>query len=271
MKFATTALAVSGLKRPTRPSTAAKAKIVRAFKLSDVQAHELRLVIDHFMADVDGYLQELERIPPRSERAGRLRRIEKALRRVKYEVEKSGKVLDHLLPFDQSERLGSKHTFTAISDVVGSPQAPPNVDAIVQDIITRDGRLSIQALETALEYKRRALGLKYPGAIFRAMINDLYAPLGDWVERDKRISGRKPLIVRNRLIERLAEASEDILGARATSTAKGRFVGLCAAVLDAMKIPSDGVEKAVVAVLKNRKAKSRANAESRPQSAGGWS
>lgn len=249
-----TALEASGLKPPVRPSAEDEAEIVRSFELSADQAHELHLTIGHFIEDVSGYLAELARIPPRSERANRLRRIEKALRRVQYEVQTSGDLLDHLLPFELSEKLGCKLTFAAIGEAVGSPQEPVNFEGAAQDIIAREGRLSMQALEATFAYKRRALGLAHGGAIFRSMIDDLYVPLGRWVELDKKKSGAKPKQFRNLVIGRLAEASQDILGTEATGTANGRFVRLCAAVLNAMKIPSRGVEKAVETVLKQRRA-----------------
>lgn len=258
-----TALDVSGLARPVCPSPEDMAEIIRSFGLSEKQVHELRLVINHFMMDIDAYLAELDRIPPRPERAGRLRRIEKALRRVQYEVERSEALLDHILPFDLSEDLGGKLTFAAIGAAIGSPQAPRQFRHTIAVIAERDGDLSMKTVEEAFDAERRSLGLKHGGAIFRSMVNDLYAPLGRWVELDKKVAGRKPMMFRNLLIERLAYASEDVLGHAATSTAKGPFVRLCAAVLDAVQLPSDGVEKAVETIIRKRRERERHHSHSR--------
>ena len=244
------ALDVSGLSRPDHPSAESVAEIVRVLGLSQSQAHELQILIDHFLADVDADLQQLSRLAPRPERARRLRRIEKALRRVQYEVEKSGELLDELLPFDLSQKLGRKLTFTAIGEAIGTPVAPRQFDYAMRSLLERESPLSMQAIDETFEAERESLGINHPGAVFRSMIEDLYEPLGQWVKLDKRRPGRKALRFRNLLVERLAEASNDVLGEPATSTANGRFVQLCSAVLDAMAISSEGVENAVEGAVK---------------------
>jgi hypothetical protein len=162
------------------------------------------------MTDVDAYVDQLRRIAPRSERARRLRRIEKALRQVQY-VEKCGDVLlDQLLPFDLSQQLGGKLTFAAIGEAIGSAVSPRQFNYVVQKVVEREGHLSMQGVENAFNTERQALGLNHGGVIFRSMINDLYTPFGRWVELDKKPPGRKAMRFRNLLVERLAEASEDV-------------------------------------------------------------
>ena len=249
------ALDVSGLPRPVHPSAEKIAEIVRVLGLSPVQAYELQILIEHFLADIDAYLQQLNRLAPRPERARRLRRIEKALRRVQYEVEKSGELLDELLPFDLSQKLGRKLTFAAIGEAIGKPVAPRQFDYAMRSLLERDSPLSMQAIDEVFEAEREGLGLNHAGAVFRSLTNDLYEPLGQWVKLDKRPPGRKALRFRNLLVERLAEASNDVLGEPATSTANGRFVQLCSAVLDAAAISSEGVENVVERAAKALKQK----------------
>ena len=120
----------------------------------------------------------------------------------------------------------------------------------------------MQDIDQTFEAERQGLGLNHAGTIFRSMINDLYEPLGQWVSLEKRRPGAKPKWMRNVLVERLAEASNDVLGEKATGTANGRFVRLCAAVLNATAISSEGVEKAVEAILKAPKGKAEAESVS---------
>jgi hypothetical protein len=146
-------------------------------------------------------------------------------------------------------------TFAALREAAGPSKWASNL-RLSPEVLTKCKNLNdIESVEAAFDYKRRALGLQHAGRIFKSMIDDLYSPLGQWVERDKKVAGRKPMHLRNMLIERLVEASPRILGRRATSTANGRFVQLCAAVLPVIRLPSDGVEKAVAAILKTRKAR----------------
>lgn len=228
---------------------------LRPLKLTAAQESELYLVLEHYFQDIEAWQAELQRIKPRSKRAMRLRRIEKALRRVQYEVESSGEILNEILPFDLSERLGGKMTFAALRAAAGPSKWASNLRLSPKVLIKCRNLDDIESLEAVFDYKRRALGLEHAGRVFKSMIDDLYAPLGQWVERDKKVAGRKPMQLRNMLIERLVEASPRILGRRATSTEKGRFEQLCTAVLPAVRLPSDGVQKAIVAVLKTRKAR----------------
>jgi hypothetical protein len=255
MKPRVSAFSVSGLEPPTSPTDESIKAIAKSFKLTKAQGHELRLEIKHLMADVEVYINTLKSKSPRADLANRLKRIGKALRRVHYEVEKSGDMLNELLPFDVTEKLGAKLTFAAISQAVGSPKTPRSFHHFVQQVESQDGRLTMEGLERVFETQRRTLGIEHGHLLFKAMIDDLYRPFARWVELDRKPPGAPPLFFRNLVIKRLAKASKDILGSKATSTAGGRFVQLCDAVLTAMKLPSDGVEKAAAAVLKRMKSR----------------
>ena len=225
---------------------------LRPLDLSAEQKRELYLVLEHYLQDLEAWRAELLRIKPRSERAMYLRRIEKALRLVHDEVHRRKDLLNDILPSDLSENLGGKMTFAALAAATGAGRLSSNLRLQIKASARRKESISIESIEAEFDYKRRAIGLQYAGPIFKSMIDDLYAPLKNWVERDKRSAGRKPMLLRNMLLERLVEASPRILGVRASSTAKGRFVDLCVVVLPIVRLPTEGVEKAVGAVLRKR-------------------
>ena len=261
MNRKTTALDVSKLSKPVRPSAEEVSEIVRVLGLSRTQAHELQLLIDHLLADIDAFFEELSRLAPRPERARRLHRIEKAFSRLRYEVETSGDLLDEILPFDLSQKLGGKLTFSAIGEAIGQSVSPRQFDYAIRKLLEREPHLSMRGIDQTFEAERQSLGLNHAGAIFRSMIYDLYEPLGLWASLNKRRPGTKPRWIRNLLVERLAESSVDILGQPATGTADGRFVQLCTAVLNIMEISSEGVEEAVEKAVKTLKEKRAAKEE----------
>jgi hypothetical protein len=83
----------------------------------------------------------------------------------------------------------------------------------------------------------------------------IYAPLKQWVELDKlNEGGRPPDMARRYLIWRLADAAPDIIGKPAAVSTSGAFVELCSQVLPACGLSAKGVAKAVLRIVRKRRA-----------------
>jgi hypothetical protein len=254
MKRMTNALEASGLKRPVKPSNEEIARIIRLFDLFPHQAAELQALIDDFIAISREHLNKLERSLPQRDLALRLRRIEKSLRLVCEEAERSRKYLDEILPSELSRMIGGVLTYAALEKLTGSKQGTGNYRQVIKNILPKHGNISIPILEEHTAFERQSLGQKHAAIIFRSLLHDIHRPLARWVELDKRKAGRKSNALQDLLIERLATASVDIIGRKPSSTPNGRFVELCRAVLDSMGFPLGNTQKVVAAVLKRRRA-----------------
>jgi hypothetical protein len=246
--------ALDRLVPPVKPSQETFERVVRDCNLTERQAHELSIVIAHLLADAEVYIATLNKVAPRTRRAERLNRMERAFRKLHYEVKTSGDLMSQFLPFDAMEALGSALTFTAISKAIGEERAPRNFSHFVNQILERDGHLTMESLEAQFDPQRRALGIEFGHLLFGALMDELYRPFARWVELEKKNKGGAPQkFFRNLIIKRLAGASQGVIGTRATSTARGRFASLCNSVLLAMGQSPDGLEKAIPAILKKMK------------------
>ena len=136
---------------PKKPSQEIFDQLVRDYRLTDSQANELAVVMSHFLADAEVYINTLRQLAPRKRRVERLKRMEKAFRKLYYEVRTSGDLMSQFLPFDTTEALGRALTFTAISKAIGEEKAPRNFNHFKDLIIDRDGQLTMQALEAEFE------------------------------------------------------------------------------------------------------------------------
>jgi hypothetical protein len=111
--------------------------------------------------------------------------------------------------------------------------------------------MTMEDLEAYYCNERVVLGYQHGGEILKHLIDVVHADLKSWVERDRLNKGGRPAsIFRQYIIQRLAERAPLIIGKRATTTAKGRFAELCLAVLPACGFHSEGMEKAIEAVLR---------------------
>ena len=244
-----------GVSLPSAPTGESVTAIARKLDLTEQQQRALRVFFDDFARDVEARVREHEHRPLRRKLANRLKRIEKALGKIRREVLNSGDSLGYLVPRDIGDRLGAQLTFSAISEAVQEEKLPLNFDVFRQEVADRDGGLTMSALENIFVFQRRTLGVMHAGILFRRMISDLYCPFRRWVEADKGPPGPKPKFFRNLVIQRLVASSVDIIGKKASSSPGGRFTSLCAEVLTAMRLTTDLVEKAVKAELRKRNRK----------------
>ena len=233
--------------------------IVHDLKLTKIQERELEITVRHVLADIERYRAVERKSPPRDKLVAALKRLEKALRRLQYEIDSTANHMEYFLPHDTMEYIGWSLTFSAIGEALGTDVFPKNFDLQLQRMSSKGGPITLPSLEDLSQPMRRALGLKHGHVILAHFIDQVYAPLKKWVSLNKLNKGGRPAenIFRSFIIRRLAERSSLIVGRCATTTPKGKFAELCIAVLPACGWSSDGIEKAIEAVLGKMKGKKR--------------
>jgi len=224
--------------------------IVRDLKLTTTQERELEITSRHVLADIESYQAVKSKAPPRHIFVAALKRLEKALDRVQSEMESGGHLMNQYLPSNTLEFIGASFTFSAIGQAIAADVFPGDHDFAIQKMIERNNFISMADLEKHFYNDRVALGYKYGGEILKHFIDVIHADLNTWVELERRNQGGRPAdISRKYIIRRLAEMSPKIIGESATTTAQGKFAELCIAVLPACGFSSEGIEKAIEAVL----------------------
>jgi hypothetical protein len=224
--------------------------IVRDLKLTKAQENELEITIRHVLADIEKYLAIKRKQLPRDILVAALKRLEKALGKVQSEMVCSELLMSHFLPNKTLEFIGEPFTFTAIQKAVTKGIFTILFDDDVQNRIERNSSMTMADREERYRNERVGLGYKHGAEILKHFIDVIHADLKSWVELDRRNTGGRPAdIYRLYMIQRLAARAPWIIGKEATTTAKGKFENLCVAVLPACGFSSEGIEKAIAAVL----------------------
>jgi hypothetical protein len=225
--------------------------LIKRFHLSDDQAHNLTVVLQQVIADLDHFRATMDAIPERSQLVSRIKRLEKALGNVACELKRSEKDLAHLLPHDVGSFIGLAMNFTAIGQALRQDEFPVFADLEMARGV-QDNRLLIQKqIEEAGRPKRESLGLKHSAILLPYLINGIYEPLRLWVELDrKNKGGRTPNMLRRYLTYWLIYEAEDILGKKPTISQNGKFVEFCEAIFEACRLSYDGLDKILPALVK---------------------
>jgi hypothetical protein len=230
--------------------------IVHDLELTKTQERELEITIQQVLAIIHGYQAR----PQRDTLVAALKRLEKTLNRVQYEMARSNHLMNYFLPSKTLEFIGTSFTFTAIGQAVGKDVFPMDPDGAIRSMVERNNFVTMADLERHFYNDRMALSYKYGGEILKHFIDVIHADLKSWVELDRHNTGGRPAdIYRRYMIQRLAARAPWIIGKEATTTAKGKFVNLCAHVLPACGFSSEGIEKAIAAVLGKMKGKKGTN------------
>ena len=230
------------------PSDADWAELVKDQQLSTIQADELRITILHVVEDLQTYRKVMEARPDRKTLVGRLKRMEKVLRSLRYECDRGLGAMEHFLPIDLLTFVGRSWTFAAMGEALGKNLYPQRFD------LTKTG-LDLQAIEEESRSMRQALGLRHGHLFLKALVDEWHGQLDRWLALDRlNQGGRAPQFERKYHLHYLAESSPGIIGKSATIAVGGRFVRLCAAVLPVCGISPVGVEKVVPGIVREMRA-----------------
>lgn len=220
--------------------------IVHDAELTKVQENELAITIRRVLADIERYQAR----PPRNKLVPALKRLEKALGRIQYEMERSKDLMRYFLSNSSLQFIGESFTFTTLGQAIGKAVFPIDQDYVIQSMIEKNNFITMADLENQFRNDRKHLGLQHGGEVLKHFIGVIHADIKTWVELDRQNEGGRPAdICRQYIIRRLAERSFFIIGKRATTTHGGAFTRLCTAVLPACGFRSKGIEKTIEAVL----------------------
>jgi hypothetical protein len=120
--------------------------IVRDLKLTKAQERELKITIRQVLADIDRYLIKRKELP-RAVLVPALKRLEKALDRVQYEMARSKDLMTSLLPSKTLEFIGTSFTFTAIGQAIGKDVFPMDPDDAIRNIVESNNFTRMAKLE----------------------------------------------------------------------------------------------------------------------------
>jgi hypothetical protein len=165
-------------------------------------------------------------------------------------MERSKRLMGHFLSNKTLEFIGRAFTFAAMEQAVGRNVLSKSLGLENCDLIEINNSSVSAVIEERFCSERIALGYKHGSEILRYFVGAVHADLKTWVELNKLNEGGRPAdIYRQYIIQRLAERAPFIIGKRATTTHGGAFAELCTAVLPACRFRSEGIEKAIEAVL----------------------
>ena len=241
--------------------------LVERFHLDTAQEEHLKIVLQHVINDLDHFRMTMAKIPQRSTLVSRLKRLEKLFGSVSSELKKAEKELPHLLPHDVGSFIGRTMTFTALGDALGKDQFPISVELEIERMIAAMNKVGQKTIDKFGEPKREALGLTHSHILLPYLINGIYEPLRLWVELDrKNKGGRTPNMLRRYLAYWIIFNAENILNKRPTISQLGKFVEFCDAVFEACRLPSEGLDKIIPALVKKVREYKKAHSEmiSRP-------
>lgn len=260
--------------------------VVHHLKLTRTQKRELEITIRRILADIESFRLAKSKETPRDVLVAALKRMEKALAVVQAEMERSEHLMKQYLPSSTLEFIGKSFTFTAIRQAVTKGVSAPIfehdlAETIGNDDLTPDSgsfsaapiparshvsnearsrrsrtplrthSVTMEDLEAYYCNERVVLGYQYGAEILKHFVDVVHADLKSWVDQDRHNKGGRPgNILRQYAIRRLAERAPLIIGKRATTTAKGKFSELCVTVLPVCGLRSEGLEKAIEAVLR---------------------
>jgi hypothetical protein len=184
---------------------------------------------------------------------------------LEYEIHRWKETMTDFLPLDTLEAMGLLMSYSAMEAALKRNIDSRDVKGEVELLAADGHEVRIAEIEELFEYRRQreALGLKHGPELLAHLVERIYGPIKTWIELDRRNPGGRPSnMVRDYLLRRLAETAPRIIRSRATATARGKFVRLCAAVFRACGVSNRGIEKAVERTL----AKQRRSRRSRPAS-----
>jgi hypothetical protein len=176
--------------------------IVHDLELTKAQENELKISIRHVLADIERFQAIKREEPSRDVLVAALKRLEKVLGKVQYEMARSERFIKHFLPSKTLEFIGESFTFTAIGQAVAKDVFPIRLDHEIQDILEKTNSITMAGLEKHSRGDRVALGYKHGGEILKYFIDEIHGDLKSWVELDRRNTGGRPADIYRRYMIR---------------------------------------------------------------------
>jgi hypothetical protein len=239
------------------PSQETFDELVRDLKRDDRQARELHLLIRHVDEDLRADRERRAGRQPRKELVRRLKRVAKIVDDLEFELQRWRNTINDFLPQEAQAVIGLLMSFSAMEAALGKELRFHELRSVIECLAADDPDFRMAQLEMRLESRRESRGLEHGGQFLVHFVEWINREIKSWLELDRLNRGGRPPknVARDYLLIRLVEFDRGIIGRRATATAGGRFVRLCAAVCVACSLDDRGIERAVEKAIKLVKAR----------------
>jgi hypothetical protein len=240
------------------PSQEAFDELVRDHKRDAKQARELHLLIRHVAEDLRADRERRQGRQPRKELVRRLKRVAKCVDDLGFELRRWRNTIDDFLPQEAQAEIGLLMSFSAMEAALCKELRFRELGSVIESLTAEGSDFRPAQIEERLKTRRESRGLEHGGQFFVHYIERINREIKSWLELDRLNRGGRPpkSVARDYLLIRLVEGARVIIGRRATATAGGRFVRLCAAVCVACGLDDRGIERAVekaISVVKSRR------------------
>jgi hypothetical protein len=233
------------------PSKDAFVELKENLCLSRPQAVALEEVLRDVDADLKIYRASQQKRPNRPDMLLNLNKTLRLAKALQRQIQRPGGDLLDFMPHEGLRQIAALLTFSAITDARGKDAFPKDFAADMRALEKDLGHSpNLVEIESAYASKRAEFGLTNPAELLSHFLDTLIQPMESLVEFNRHDGGGRPISAERRyLIEQLVDAMPAIIGERPTASLTGRCVNLCELVIVACGLPSEGVDKAVVAVV----------------------
>ena len=224
--------------------------IVQRFKLTPEQAQALNLAIVKAVSSIQTYQAQNYSPEERKHLTNRIKSMEKLLRKLRYEVERSSDDILKYLPISILQMIGLRASIGFIRETLGPSRFEETVGQNVKFLADRNNKITLEEIEMLCAPVHEAAGLIAGPTLMHAYIRDIHAALVMWLLTNKNSgSGKRPFIYRQYIILCLAAYAIEITGKVAPKASTGQFVDLCLAILSACGLAIKGAEKSVPGIV----------------------
>ena len=224
--------------------------IIHDLKLGAKEAAVLKDVVERAVAQIQTHQEKHFSPDERKDLINKMRTLEKVLDNLRYEIDRSHRMMLDYLPNDFLMKLGARSSTFFVKEVLGDNSISPRLDLDIQLQAQEPESVNLAKVEEFSKPILEAIGLKSGPDLFLAYIRDLHQSLKFWRELNGRqSSGRPSLSYRKYLILMLAVRAPDVIGKPAPKTPNGIFAHLCVSVLDACGLSTKGVAKSIPGVI----------------------
>ena len=247
------------------PTAAEFQELAHDFRLSARQARFLEMVVKETLADIRSLQHALARLPSRDERGEEVRdRTEFAalMGELVSFLETRPGFLEKILPNEALEELGESSSFVGISRALELDASPKDGD-LLKDYLEGDVPFNIASAEAFYARDREDYALRHGTRLLLYYLGVARKPNETWLAQNAANRGGRPAnSERREMIATLIEAAPDVLGCEPPMSVGSKFIALCERVLTLCGFDEEGIDKAVLAVL--REARSRSAVPSEP-------
>jgi hypothetical protein len=247
------------------PTNAEFLELATDFHLSPRQAWFLEMGVKETLADIRSYQIVLARMPSRDERHAEVKdriKFEALMGNLVSFLESRPGFLEKILPNETLEELGESSSFTGISRALRRNVLPKEGD-LLKDYLQRDAPFNIASAEAFYAREREDYALRHGTRLLLYYLGVARKPNETWLAQNAANRGGRPAnSERREMIATLIEAAPDVLGCEPPMSVGSKFIALCERVLTLCGFDEEGIDKAVLAVL--REARSRSAVPSEP-------